>query len=148
MIYANDDNYLVCTKCKTTDRTSEFDCAFQKQDNGCWRVLIVPTLDESIIETGTGSIVTLTYAVKDEGPSEGCTDINQEEVQVRDEEEILSEIISEPGEFCFEAPQTTTSTTSIPSLNIVSPSTIWRSIWIPLPYLIDIQGHGIELDLV
>ena len=54
------DNYLSCTACETTERTSGFNCAINEIEAGCCRVLLFST-GRSFVEEGTGPVFTINY---------------------------------------------------------------------------------------
>ena len=136
------DDYLSCTECETTERTSGFLCSTEEQANGCCRLILFDLGGGSITE-GKGSVCTIKYNVSEEAPSEECTNLNPEELSMRDENEQLLQVTAEPGEFCFSASSTTTTTTTTttPAI-VVSPDPMWKSHWIPLPYLMVIAGNN------
>jgi len=94
------DNYLSCTACETTNRTSGFLCE-TNEVNGCCRILLA-SLDADLIEEGNGPIFTLKYNVSAEALSEECRNLNPENMKIADAEgDIIEDVITEPGEFCF-----------------------------------------------
>lgn len=136
------DDYLLSTGCETTERTTGFDCSANELDNGCYRLILLTLSEGSSITEGEGPILTLKYDVSGEAPAGECRDLNPEEVQVAGEMGEIQDVITEPGEFCFFTSSTTTTT--IPSNGVsisidLSPN---KSHWIPLPYLMVIEGNG------
>lgn len=134
------DNYLSCEECDTTARTTAFSCLISELDNGCCRVIVAAIGDDSI-EEGTGTIVTLAYNVSEEAPAGECRDLNPEEEKVSDDTQQPLAANLEAGEFCFlTSTSTTVTTTTIPPVTL-SPSSLWKSHWVPLPRLIVIEGN-------
>lgn len=144
-------NYLSCSQCETTERTSGFACTIEEDEDeiGCCSVIILDFAEGNIHE-GEGPILTLIYDVSEEAPSGECSDLNVEEVKVSDIDKQLMEVTTEPGEFCFSASSTTTTittttttATTTPSIG-VSPDPMWKSRWVSLPYLLVIEGTGTQ----
>ena len=126
------DNYLSCMGCEEAERASGFLCSTSELTDGCCRVVLLD-MGGGTIEVGEGVICTLTYYASEGAPLGECRDLNPEDVKISDEfgdPFPSSDIISEPGEFCF-----------VGSLTIV-PDSLWKSHWIPLPCLIVIEGEG------
>jgi len=152
----DEDDYLSCTACETTERISSFDCIIQELENGCCRVLLL-SLGGGTIGVGTGPIVTITYAVSGEAPAGECRELSPEEVKIEGENQQLSDVILEPGGFCFSASSTTTTTTLTTTTTTtttitntpfigVSPDPMWKSRWVSLPYLLVIEGTGTHFE--
>jgi len=94
------DDYLSCTACETTDRTTDIGCSIQELEGGCCRVLLF-SLAGDTIGVGTGPIVTITYEVSGEAPVGECRELSPEVVKIFGEDQQLSDVILESGEFCF-----------------------------------------------
>ena len=110
------DNYLSLTGCETTNRTTNFSCEKSELESGCCRILLISFSGNTTITEGTGPIFTLKYTVSGGAPSGECRDLNPENVKVSNEDGdpiASSDIIVEPGAFCFSSPVTTTTTTII-----------------------------------
>ena len=125
------DDYLTCTECDTTERTTGFICETNEIENGCCRVVVA----FGLIEEGTGPLIILTYDVSGEAPEGECRDLSPERVKVSGETGELppEEVIVETGEFCFLKPEVSID---------IWPNSLWKSRWIPLPYLMIIKGEG------
>jgi len=95
------DNYLTLMGCETTDRTTNFSCRSRELVNGCCEVTLFSDNHTAMIEEGTGPIFILKYEISEEAPLEGCRNLNTENVFVADLEGNPLEVISLPGEFCF-----------------------------------------------
>ena len=94
------DNYLTCTGCETTERTSSFDCYTNELENGCCRV-ILSSIGDDLIEEGIGPVVTLKYDVSEEAPGEEFRNLNPENIKVLDEFSNPLDAIPVPGTFYF-----------------------------------------------
>jgi len=151
------DDYLVCTACDTTERTSGFSCSINNDEDGCCRVILI-SLSGGLIEAGTGPVFTLTYNVSEEAPEGQCRELTPESVKVSDESGNpfpSSEVVAEAGEFCFVTSSSTTTvitttTTTIPHNGVsveVWPDQLWKSRWIPLPYLLVMTGEGTHFNV-
>jgi len=138
MDICDEDDYLTCTECDTTERTSGFSCSTEESEDGCCGVIFF-SLGGDSIDKGAGEIFTLTYDVSSEAPSGECKDLNPNEVKVSDENQQPLDVTSESGKFCFVTSSTTTTTISP---IVVSPDPLWKSHLIPLPYLMVIEGTG------
>ena len=152
-ICEDEDDYLSCTACETTERTSGFACTTEDNGIGCCSVILFDFGGGNINE-GEGPILTLTYDVSGDAPSGECRNLNLEEVKVSDIDTELMNVTSESGEFCFPASSTTTTTltttttttiTNTPSIG-VSPDPMWKSRWVSLPYLLVIEGTGTHFE--
>ena len=142
------DNYLVCDEeCDTTDRTTDFSCVVNEitdtaEDSyGCCRV-IMTTLSGGGLEVGTGPVFNVKYDISSSAPEGECRDLNPEDVSVvggSGEDKQPLDVTSEAGEFCFITTSTTTTTTTPPIT--ISPDTLLKSHWVPLPYLMVIVGE-------
>ena len=95
------DNYLSCTVCEVTGRTSDFICEINERDGGCCGVIMVTVEPTALIEEGTGPIFTLMYNVAGDAPSGECRDLNPENVAVTDEFNQSFDVTPVSGEFCF-----------------------------------------------
>ena len=140
------DDYLACTGCETTNRTTGFSCTAEEHESGCCRVLLFDFGGGSINE-GEEPIFTLSYDVSGEAPTGECRELSTEEEKVSDENQQPLEVTSESGEFCFLTSSTTTTTTITPIT--ISPHTLWKSRWVPLPYLMTMEGsetHFVAFD--
>ena len=78
------DDYLECTGCETTVRTSGFTCTFSELANGCARVILFD-LGGDLIEAGSGSVLILNYDVAPSSPLAECRTLYIENLQVADE---------------------------------------------------------------
>lgn len=112
------DDYLNCTGCEITDRTTDFTCLSNEitdpteSSYGCCRVGLF-TMSGNLIEEGTGTIFTITFDVSDEAPLGECIDLNPEEVGVSDENnKPIDDVTPVKGEFCFNDSGVTTTTTT------------------------------------
>lgn len=94
------DDFLSCTACETTERSSGFTCKTNERENGCCRVILVSDSGD-LIEKGTGAIFTIKYDVSDEAPGGECRDLNTENVKVSDELENELAVNISSGKFCF-----------------------------------------------
>ena len=104
------DNYLSCTACETTERTSGFNCAINELEAGCCRALLFST-DRSFVEEGTGPLFTINYNVLAEAPLGECRDLYTENTKIQscvDDGEgkcnngpLFEDVTFEDGEFCF-----------------------------------------------
>jgi hypothetical protein len=98
-------DYLSCTECETTERTSGYDCSTNELDDGCCRVILIH-FTSGLIEKGTGPAFTLKYDVSVGVPGGECRDLNPKELKVSDESGNpfpSSDIASGSGEFCFDS---------------------------------------------
>ena len=109
------DDYLTCTGCDTTERTSGFSCSTEELDSGCCRIILFDLSGYSIAE-GTGPAFTIQYDISEGAPGDECRDLDPEEVKVLGEDgEIPSEnVTAESGRFCFNGSVTTSTTTAKP----------------------------------
>ena len=96
------DNYLTCTGCEPTERIGNADCSAAEQSNGCCNVLLYYWSPSLLIEPGSGPVITVTYAVPEEGPVNECRDLTVENVDVINEINESVDTISVPGEMCFQ----------------------------------------------
>jgi hypothetical protein len=99
----DEGDYLTCTGCETTERTSDFNCDTNEfEENGCCRVVLVSESGD-LIEEGTGPIFILKYYVKEEMPPV-CVNLNPENIVVVDNYDSPEElwVLPVPGEFCDE----------------------------------------------
>lgn len=137
------EDYLSCTGCEPTERTSDFLCTSEEQENGCCRIIFIDLGGGSITE-GAGSVLVITYDVSEDAPLEECTDLNPEGISIRDENKDLLEVTSVSGEFCFSTPSTTSTTTTTittPSIDVLQ-DPMWKSRWMAIPYLMVLEGKG------
>ena len=93
-------DYLTCTGCETTARTSDFQCMTNERDYGCVSIVLVSFGGDSI-DVGTGPIFSLSYDVDDDAPSAECVNLTPRETKVSDENKILLDTTAEQGEFCI-----------------------------------------------
>ena len=100
-----------------------------------------------LIEVGTDSSFTIKYDVSGGVPGDECRGLDPEEVKVSGENgEIPSEnVTAESGEFCFNSETTSTTTTTTLSIDILQ-DPMWKSHWIPLPYLMVIEGRKTHFE--
>ncbi len=98
------DDFLTCTECETTERTSGFACNTSTHDQDpevpeeCVRV----NLQGGIIETGEGPVFSLNCALSGDAPAGECRKINVEDVEISDNNTQFLKAVSTPGEFCFD----------------------------------------------
>ncbi len=146
------DDYLSCTGCVTTERASDFECLVNevsepdKATYRCCKVILGSISGGGVlIEAGTGPVFSLIHDVSGDAPEGECIDLNPEAIKILDETgaPFTGDVVTEPGDFCFSASSTTTTTT--PSIG-VSPDPMWKSRWIPLPYLMVIEGKGTHFE--
>ena len=136
------DDYLSCTICEAAERTSGFECIVNElgpEDSqidpsryGCCNVTIF-SFGGDLIDEGNGTIFTLTFDISEDAPSEECRDLTAEGLKVANKDGDPfppSEIVAESGEVCFLKVSPVT----------ITPNPIWKSHWIPLPYLMIIHG--------
>ena len=100
MDICDDGDYLTCTGCDTTLRTSDLNCQFNELSNGCARVIMV-SLGGDSIEAGSGPIFVLNYDVDDAAPSAECINLTPGETKVSDENNDPVNPTTEAGEFCI-----------------------------------------------
>jgi len=93
-------DYLYCTACKTMDRTFGFTYKIEELANGCCGVILL-SFSDNFIEEGTGPIFTLRYDVSEEASSGQCINLNPKDVKVADEFSNPLDVVSVPGEFCY-----------------------------------------------
>jgi hypothetical protein len=109
------DDYLTCSGCETTGRTSGFECQVTEQGDGCCLVLLFCKTPGCFIEEGSGPIATIGYDVLEEAPAGACRGLNPEGAVVPDENGSSLGVESLPGQFCFtHVPE---SPASIPTLS-------------------------------
>ena len=103
MDICDEDDYLTCTGCETTERTPDFFCKTNEFENGCCRMILLSLTGDSI-DIGTGPIFTLRFDVSEKVPVGECRTINPEGIIIVDKnlEPMDIRSISIPGEFCFE----------------------------------------------
>ena len=94
------DDYLSCTTCETTERTSNFRCSAYEQKNGCVGVVML-SLTCDFIDEGTGPIFTLYCDISREAPPGECRDLNPENEMVSDMFGNELPVDTSPGNFCF-----------------------------------------------
>lgn len=116
MDICDEGDYLSCSECEVTERSTGLICETNEVD-GCCRVLLI-SLSGDLIEEGTGSIFTLEYNVSEEAPVGDCIDLSLEKEKVSGESGEISpeEVAVESGKFCFLASSTTTTTTICPCM--------------------------------
>jgi hypothetical protein len=100
MDICDDDNYLTCTGCETTARTSDFQCATNERESGCVGIILVAFGGDSI-DAGTGPIFSLNYDVADGAPSTECINLTPGETKASDENNDPVGATTEAGEFCI-----------------------------------------------
>ena len=129
-------DYLTCTECETTDRTSSFTCRAEEIENGdfagCCGVVLENPGSDGTVDEGEGSICTIRYDVSSSAPEGECDDIEIENVTVEDENSTPMLVKTEEGDFCYTSTSTTTSI-------IITPELIGQPCWVP--YLVP---HKIE----
>ena len=94
------DNYLTCTGCDITGRTSGFNCIPSELANGCVRVILLSFSGDSI-EEGNGPIFTLKCDVSGGAPSSGCVTLTPENETVFNEFGHSLFAALDTGQFCF-----------------------------------------------
>ena len=94
------DNYLVCTACVVTGRTSGFQCTSREGEDGCCAVVLFSN-SGALIEKGTGSVLALKYDISAGAPTGNCRALNPQDVVVADEmgSPLAATVVS--GIFCF-----------------------------------------------
>lgn len=145
------DDYLSCSECITTVRTSGFECLVNEDSKPeettyrCCKVVLGSLAGGGPIETGTGPVFELRHDVSGDAPEGECIDLKPEAVKFLDESKtpFTGDVVTEPGEFCFSSSPTTTTTT--PSIDILQ-DPMWKSRWMPLPYLMVIEGKGTHFE--
>ena len=94
-------DFLKCTGCETTDRTSNFSCMVNEQVNGCCRVVLF-SISSADIQTGTGPIVKVLNTVSS-GAANPCRELRiLDDVKIADAAsglQLTAEL--QPGGFCF-----------------------------------------------
>lgn len=124
-------DYISCTGCETTERTSKFQCiSHEDLETGCCNIISV-SLSGDIIEEGTGPVITIQYDVSEGAPIEECRTLNLNDVKLSDADGVIpsEDVITKPGEFCFKeseittttSAETTTTTTTPPYLLSITP---------------------------
>ena len=98
-------NFLTCSGCTTTERTSHFDCYTTEMTNGCVRVIMISNEEKEpgvpyMIEVGNGPVFTLNYDVSGAAKKGECKDLNPENITVSKYGTSL-EVTPVAGEFCF-----------------------------------------------
>jgi hypothetical protein len=93
-------NYLTCTGCETSMRTSDLNCQFNELSNGCARIMLISLAGNSI-DAGTGPLFSLNYDVVDHAPSAECINLTPMGIKVSDENNDPVDATTEPGEFCI-----------------------------------------------
>ena len=100
MDICDDGDYLTCTGCETSMRTSALNCQFNELTNGCARVILV-SLGGDSIDAGTGPIFSINYDVADAAPSAECINLTPGETKASDENNDPVGVTTEAGEFCI-----------------------------------------------
>jgi hypothetical protein len=97
---AND--FLECTGCETTDRTSEFSCMVSEQTNGCCRVVLF-SISSADIQTGTGPVARVLNTVSSGASGQSCKELRVlDGVQIQDASSGRQlEVDLQSGRFCF-----------------------------------------------
>ena len=96
----DDDNYVSCTGCQTTDRTSRFTCVTNEKKNGCYEVVLFPfTVD--LVEEGKGPIFSFKCDVAEEAPGGECRNLSHGRVKIADENKRSLDVAVKQGKFCF-----------------------------------------------
>jgi len=108
MTICDTNNFLECTGCETTERTTEFSCLFNELGDqpdplkaGCCKVVLF-SISSADIETGTGPIFTLLNTVNSSASGQTCKELRiLDDVKIADASgpQIIPELQS--GEFCF-----------------------------------------------
>jgi hypothetical protein len=106
------DDYLSCTACEPTERSSGFPCLANELENGCVRAVLVDFQGSSLIEEGNGPVLTLLCDVSSSAPPEECRDLDPDpdSVNIANENNLPLDSSVASGEFCF----TETTTTTVP----------------------------------
>ena len=100
MDICDEGDYLTCTGCDTSMRTSDFSCQANELSNGCTRIIIV-SLGGDSIDSGTGPILSLNYDVDDDALSAECVNLTPGETKASDENNDPVDAATEAGEFCI-----------------------------------------------
>ena len=108
MTICDANNFLECTGCETTERTTEFSCLFNELGDepdplkaGCCKVVLF-SVSSADIETGTGPIFTLLNTVNSSASGQTCKELRiLDDVKIADASgpQIIPEL--QPGGFCF-----------------------------------------------
>ena len=108
MTICDANNFLECTGCETTERTTEFSCLFNELGDqpdplkaGCCKVVLF-SISSADIETGTGPIFTLLNTVNSSASGQTCKELRiLDDVKIADASgpQIIPEL--QPGGFCF-----------------------------------------------
>jgi hypothetical protein len=98
-------DYLICTGCEITDRTTGFTCYFNELGDGCARVELF-SLTDDLIDKGDGPIFILKFDIsEDKDPTNlECIDLSPENAMVSDEDRNALLVNTHSGEFCFYYP--------------------------------------------
>jgi len=94
------DDYLTCTGCEITDRTSRFTCVTNEKKNGCYEVILF-SFAVDLVEEGKGPIFSFTCDVAEEAPGGECRDLNYGGVKIADKDNRSIDVAVEQGKFCF-----------------------------------------------
>jgi hypothetical protein len=100
MDICDDGNYLTCTGCDNSLRTSNLNCQSNELSNGCARIILV-SLGGDSIDVGTGPIFSLNYDVADGAPPAECVNLTPVETKASDENNDPLDTTTEAGEFCI-----------------------------------------------
>lgn len=98
------DNYLSCTDCEITSRSSGFTCASHEKPNGCYELLLFSFT--RVIEKGTGPLLSFTCNAADGAPEGECRELLPGRLEVADEQKQPMEALVEQGTICFKDCQT------------------------------------------
>ena len=101
MDICDDGNYLTCTGCENSMRTSDLNCQFNELSNGCTRIILVSLSGDSI-DAGMGPIFSFNYDVADDAPSAECVNLTPVETKISDENKSFLDATVEQGEFCID----------------------------------------------
>ena len=95
-------DYLSCSACETTERSSGFSCTASEQEDGCVEVVLL-VFGDDVIEEGNGPIFTLICDVSPSAPPEECREVSAENIQIANDNLIPLDVTPAPGDFCFDA---------------------------------------------
>lgn len=96
----DDDNYVFCTGCQITDRTSKFTCVSNEKKNGCYEVVLFPFAAD-LIEEGKGPIFIFNCDVAEEAPGGECRNLSHGKVEIVDKNKKSLDTAVKQGKFCF-----------------------------------------------
>lgn len=93
------DNYLSCSGCDTTDRSSGFTCTGHEKPNGCYELLLFSFT--RVIENGSGTLLRLSCDAAAEAPGGECRELLPGRLEIADEQKQPMQALVEKGRICF-----------------------------------------------